>query len=183
MAGFGLHEGEEEVSKRQKLPVTEQETGKLRKPQSWGSGTRLPKTETQSKRTRNLLLPSKILHQVISKSCLPLAKGPEHKERFPLWCMHARMRRRMLCLVFECKFIDHHSSTSSPLITSNVEIKYQKNPILHTGQLNTYSRISQTLLFKIFTCALDRKKEESNFGYIWQMLSNINCLLVTNNDN
>ena len=97
--------------------------------------------------------------------------------------MHARMRRRMLCLVFECKFIDHHSSTSSPLITSNVEIKYQKNPILHTGQLNTYSRISQTLLFKIFTCALDRKKEESNFGYIWQMLSNINCLLVTNNDN
>ena len=98
-------------------------------------------------------------------------------------CMHARMRRRMLCLVFECKFIDHHSSTSSPLITSNVEIKYQKNPILHTGQLNTYSRISQTLLFKIFTCALDRKKEESNFGYIWQMLSNINCLLVTNNDN
>ena len=96
MAGFGLHEGEEEVSKRQKLPVTEQETGKLRKPQSWGSGTRLPKTETQSKRTRNLLLPSKILHQVISKSCLPLAKGPEHKERFPLWCMHARMRVGLL---------------------------------------------------------------------------------------
>lgn len=62
MAGFGLHEGEgEEVSKRQKLPVTEQETGKLRKPQSWGSGTRLSKTETQSKRTRNLLLPPKIL--------------------------------------------------------------------------------------------------------------------------